>query len=418
MRYVAPPRSPSAAYTTVDARARSAHDTFTLHPPRSVDAYLTERDWRDALAATYQDGSLSARTTPNHLAHPPLGTWRIDDTVGLYGREISCLTEVSLDTLNLPELTAARGLAPDKMADGQRYAQWFSRGYNPPPIEVIETDAGQLRVIDGHRRCWAGLHRQHEIVKAWVAPMTNHPSGERDAQGGPLRVGLTYELAQAGAHFSCSSLLDYHAVSWLSRIMTHSSGERARIMADAAPSLAHYIVPLPGGSFKRELTGWRLAEGCRAFSADEQAPLRPIIAAMACKQGAGVVALAQALPQLAPGADLSGVTTRLLRQVVQGQAHDAALGADAAASALISWQEQGHNLDDARAWWRAHAADVPWGQPDPLHDRHVAPLAPLVRAQILSGNDLAAAGPAFVTACAVEFDRGGAELLAALSLAQ
>ena len=73
---------------------------------------------------------------------------------------------------------------------------------------------------------------------------------------------------------------------------------------------------------------------------------------------------------------------------------------------------------DRTVWWRAHAADVPWGQPDPLHDRHVAPLAPLVRAQILSGNDLAAAGPAFVTACAVEFDRGGAELLAALSLAQ
>jgi ParB-like chromosome segregation protein Spo0J len=72
----------------------------------------------------------------------------------------------------------------------ERYAQWMKEGKQAPPIDVVQTDSGKLKVTDGHRRLHAAKLAGKKIL-AWVSPRMD--TGKRDSDGNPLYTGMTYE---------------------------------------------------------------------------------------------------------------------------------------------------------------------------------------------------------------------------------
>jgi hypothetical protein len=149
---------------------------------------------------------VSSRTTPAPQLGLRVGMWMVDDGYkGIYGREIAQLRELDPNTLQLTESDYTKPPAetnwesPGRGDDARRYAEWMQQGLTPPPITVVETEAGNLRVTDGHRRTAAAKLSGQKIL-AWVWPAMDHPRGLRQNNGeaglGPvLRVGLTYEGA-------------------------------------------------------------------------------------------------------------------------------------------------------------------------------------------------------------------------------
>jgi hypothetical protein len=124
---------------------------------------------------------------------PAIGTWRIDHVRGLYGREISVLVELDPHHLVDSELDSAGRLLPERRPDAQRYEMWIKEGYRPPPVEVLETDRGELKVTDGHRRLVASRNAGATLL-CWVSPSANVPSGTLDCNGKPIKAGLTFEM--------------------------------------------------------------------------------------------------------------------------------------------------------------------------------------------------------------------------------
>jgi hypothetical protein len=141
--------------------------------------------------------SRKRRPVPNY----PLGTWRRDAVAGPYGHEIEQLRSVRIRDLQAPELTYGRKgdevwqhLHPTKQAHALAYAQQLRSGKRLAPIHVIQTDAGTLRVIDGHRRLVAHILAGRTRIRAWVSPSVDHPEGLRDSAGRVMKVGLTEEI--------------------------------------------------------------------------------------------------------------------------------------------------------------------------------------------------------------------------------
>lgn len=169
--------------------------------PLDESAYVQMDDVRKLEFAPYirEDGVILAdsRTTPNDRAFPVVGTWRISDHEGPYGREIEKLTEVSLDKLILNELDSKGRLDPVKAGDDERYAQWLAEGRRAPPINIVQTDSGKLSVTDGHRRALAAKRMGAKTIEAWVNFAVPIPSGWR-YDGKPdtkfIRTGLTFEM--------------------------------------------------------------------------------------------------------------------------------------------------------------------------------------------------------------------------------
>lgn len=163
----------------------------------SAEQFIQERAYRHAIKDTYfGDGRhLSSRVVPQREVRIPLGAWRIDDMNGLHGHEIAQLREVNLDELILPELDDKGHVTPNKRDDVPLYAKWTQVGMEPPPIEVVQTDRGKLRVTDGHRRVVAAKLAGRNTLRAWVSPVTPVSPGLNDSEGRPLMTGLTWELA-------------------------------------------------------------------------------------------------------------------------------------------------------------------------------------------------------------------------------
>lgn len=163
-------------------------------PPLVESEYLDLAKWRNFLCAPYVEGDgKSSRTNPFSGTLPAAGTWRLDDLRGLHGREISVLIELDPHQLIDSELDQIGRLSPERRADGQRYEKWLRAGDLPPPIEVMETDRGQLKVSDGHRRLVAARNAGANLL-CWVSPAVNVPTGELDCNGHPIKTGLTYEI--------------------------------------------------------------------------------------------------------------------------------------------------------------------------------------------------------------------------------
>lgn len=184
-----------------EAVARVADDVqVVMSAPKDESAYLSTRQMRQTYTAQYEvDGVsiASSRTTPSTVDVPAVGTWRIDDVRGLYGRDIERLNEVPIDELVLPELREGEKLDATKAGDDATYASWIKEGKEPPPIDVIRMDDGRLRVSDGHRRVLAAKASGADTVKAWVSELVE--TGKTDVEGRPMKTGLTFELAQQRA---------------------------------------------------------------------------------------------------------------------------------------------------------------------------------------------------------------------------
>lgn len=134
----------------------------------------------------------SSRETPSTFTMPPIGSWRIDPMKLSHGRMIDQLV-----VLNPHSLEATEDLVPTNAEgrgwDSDRYREWLRQGKESPPITVVQTDEGTLRVVDGHRRLHA--HRRlNKPIKAWVSWAAH--IGQNDSQGKPMGTNLTYELAQ------------------------------------------------------------------------------------------------------------------------------------------------------------------------------------------------------------------------------
>lgn len=155
-------------------------DRSSLLPPR--EALIGEAPWCPAPPVPF--GS------PTSL---PLGSWVEHAVPDLHGRPVLQLREVPLEALQTPELDADGRLAPEKRRFVDGYVARLRAGEEPPPVWVIETFAGQLRLVDGHRRWMAARVAGRSVITAWVSPIiaTANASGEIELRG------MTAELAEA-----------------------------------------------------------------------------------------------------------------------------------------------------------------------------------------------------------------------------
>jgi len=159
-------------------------------PPKDLKDYLTTKELNSQYRRNYFDQAgkqiASSRETPAKMDELPLGSWRIEDFKGIYGSEIEQLRSFDPNALTPGETTE-----PAKLADVDRYAEWAKEGLVPPPIMVVETVDGDLRITDGHRR-WQAAKQAGTNIVAWVSPITEVGKYEN---GQPILTGLTFELA-------------------------------------------------------------------------------------------------------------------------------------------------------------------------------------------------------------------------------
>lgn len=169
----------------------------TDQPEDLVDGeFISHKAYDAALGELYTvGGGRNSRVVPQRPVRIPVRAWRISSIEGLYGRELDQLRLVPITDLELPELENGN-LAPEKRGDDVRYAQWFEAGLTEyPPIEVVETDQGRLRVTDGHRRVKALQQAGQANVLAWVSTAVPVPDGRVDCKGVVIKAGLTREIA-------------------------------------------------------------------------------------------------------------------------------------------------------------------------------------------------------------------------------
>jgi hypothetical protein len=139
----------------------------------------------------------SSRSTPADAGSHEVGTWKVDnDFEGNHGRFIEQLQELDPHTLELPEGDYAnqpKHNPEGRRDDAVRYAEWIKQGHQAPEISVNETDAGGLRVTDGHRRV-AAAKMAGVPIRAWISPNVPIP-GMKTPDGKPIYTGLTDRLA-------------------------------------------------------------------------------------------------------------------------------------------------------------------------------------------------------------------------------
>ena len=149
-----------------------------MNPPIHKSEYIKESVYRAVYRSFPRE---SSRKEPAQFMNVSPGMWKIDnDYLGPHGYEIEELRLLDPYDLVAGEVTEER-----RFADVKRYARWITEGLEPPPISVVETAAGELRIYNGHRR-WLAAQRAGAKILAWVNPVAF-------VEGKP--VGLTFELA-------------------------------------------------------------------------------------------------------------------------------------------------------------------------------------------------------------------------------
>lgn len=167
----------------------------TLSKREGAPRIISQAEYDRARQASYGGKFVSTYRSPTHKLGYPLGTVRVDDYTSPYGHEYAVLKLIPISRLQTPELDTEGKLEPKKRAHAETYIEWWLRGLEPPPVEVLETEAGGLRLVDGHRRVVALRRLGKKTIKAWVYPIMPHPEGVTDSQGRVLRVGATVEHA-------------------------------------------------------------------------------------------------------------------------------------------------------------------------------------------------------------------------------
>lgn len=169
--------------------------TFIKHDPAKmkIDEFIDYKEYTQKLRKLYiKNGEkiASSRLVPQEQYKYETGSWRIDkESPDKYGKQIDELREINVNDLIPSEETEGQ-----KKEDVERYAKWDKEGKQAPPIEVIETDKGQLKIINGHRRWYAAKKAGKKTILAWVNPKVK--SGLIDSKGKPMYTGLTYELTK------------------------------------------------------------------------------------------------------------------------------------------------------------------------------------------------------------------------------
>ena len=173
---------------------RAAPGMAVVPQDATSSRYIPDSEYQQALRRNYFEGDeklASSRTKPADMPDYPLGSWRIDDQFrGNHGREISQLRE-----LDPKVLEASEDELRWRSQDVDRYAEWLRQGLKPPPIEVVETERGALRITNGHRR-WAAAKAAGVPVRAWVSPVAPIFPERLTSEGTPMLTGLTDELAE------------------------------------------------------------------------------------------------------------------------------------------------------------------------------------------------------------------------------
>lgn len=122
----------------------------------------------------------------------PVGTWVEAGIPDIHGRPVLQLREIALDDIEARELDREGRVAPEKRRYVADYAARLSAGEEPPPLRVLETFAGGLRLVDGHRRLAAAKSLGLQVLKAWVSPVIAVPAGAAAVE----LLTMTAELAQ------------------------------------------------------------------------------------------------------------------------------------------------------------------------------------------------------------------------------
>ena len=175
-----------------------ANTTPSQEPPAG-DELLKDSDYWNAIRGAYKPGE-SSRTKPiRELPELRVGMWRVSSLNGVRGRDIDQLRWLDPSTLSLAENMVERN-EEGRGWDADRYADWNNQGLEAPPIEVVETDNGVFRVIDGHRRV-AAAKKTGKPVLAWVSPSMDVPEGMRydgDPSKPIVKTSLTIEAWRNG----------------------------------------------------------------------------------------------------------------------------------------------------------------------------------------------------------------------------
>lgn len=182
-----------------DAVAKAQPSAWADAPRDEGDYYTTGEIIRLEHSPYFSDGRViaSSRTTPNPNEFPPVGSWRIHEHAGLYGRDIEQLVSIPLDKLLLTELDSQGKLDPAKRGDDERYAEWIKEGKRAPPINVLQTEEGRLNVIDGHRRALAAKAAGKTEIEAWVnfsVPLPDGGTYGSKPGGKKIKTGMTFEM--------------------------------------------------------------------------------------------------------------------------------------------------------------------------------------------------------------------------------
>lgn len=173
---------------------------FSSYPASDDPGSLSEKDfipmrkYIEQIRSEYIAQGKSSRHTPiSQNLGLKVGQWKIDEINGLFGREISQLREIDFNDLEHSEDLVDKNIE-GRGDDSVRYSEWIKEGKTPPPIEVVETPDGRLKITDGHRRAKA-FKLAGKKVLAWVSPVVDSPRG-KDASGRQMKTGITYELAK------------------------------------------------------------------------------------------------------------------------------------------------------------------------------------------------------------------------------
>lgn len=151
-----------------------------MQPPADRSQYVQESLYHYACKKAHKNKS--GRYHPNkYYPQYPVGTWKIDDEFqGPWGHLIE-----ELQLLDPRDLIAGEITEENRFLDIDRYVGWMEEGLVPPPVNVVETIHGHLRIYDGHRR-WYSTIRTNSLIFVWVNPITFYKGHW---------VGLTYEIA-------------------------------------------------------------------------------------------------------------------------------------------------------------------------------------------------------------------------------
>ena len=188
---------PPHADGDVPMKRKGIYNVYRAHKVPHRSQMISEKAWRAAMWKPYAGGA-SSRHTPAAVKIPPVGTWRIDDTFkGMHGRMISQLVSFKPSALTPQEVMVERN-EEGRGDDARRYMEWWAKGNEPPPISVIQSEGGDLRITDGHRRYFAAKLLR-KPVKAWVSWTVPSPSMKEPGWRPEIFMGtgLTYEIAEA-----------------------------------------------------------------------------------------------------------------------------------------------------------------------------------------------------------------------------